>query len=72
MNSKVIASCYVSQGGQKSHQRIRKGRDGHGLETPTDGKKKVTLLFSMQREFKSNHGFQSHIEEIACFVFILK
>ena len=40
MNSKVIASCYVSYGGQESHQRIRKGRDGHGLENPTDVKKK--------------------------------
>ena len=40
VNSKVIASCYVSYGGQESHQRIRKGRDGHGLENPTDVKKK--------------------------------
>ena len=40
VNSKVIASCYVSHGGQESHQRIRKCRDGHGLENPTDVKKK--------------------------------
>ena len=41
VNSKVIASCCVSYGGQESHRRrIRKGRDGHGLENPTDVKKK--------------------------------
>lgn len=44
VNSKVIASCYVSYGGQESHQRIRKGRDGHGLENPTDVKKNAKRI----------------------------
>ena len=61
MNSKVIAICHVSGWGQESHQRIRKGKDGYSLEILCK-KEKVS---SLQREFKSNNGFQIHIKEIA-------